>query len=113
MIKKLVNLPISIFNHIFNVPVMNDAYRLIITTVYLVNNRFVSLKEGVVEDIQHFDLFERHFHDYFYFEPESSNCFEVLFSFILLVVEKHIVEDDPSDFSRKSNFLLLILTFFE
>lgn len=99
MIKELVNLFVPVFNHFFNVSVMYNANSSVVTIVDFIDYRFISLEESVVEQVQYFNLLERHFHDDFYFEPESSNHFEVIFTLVLLIVEKDIIEDDSSNIS--------------
>lgn len=68
-----MNLPISVFDHIFDISVMNDPNGSIITAIDFVDNCLVSLEQSIAEEVEEFYTLKGHFHHNFKLEPKASD----------------------------------------
>jgi hypothetical protein len=71
-----VDIGISAFDHLFDVSEVSNACSPVVANIGGLDDGLIFLEEGIVEQIEHFDPFQRHLHDYLDLHPKFMNTLQ-------------------------------------
>lgn len=93
---------IPAFDHLLDVSKVGNACSPIVAHIGGLDYGLIFLEESVIKQIEHFDPFQRHFHDYLDLHPEFVDAVQRLFGRCLRVTEQSPSQNDASNLPRQS-----------
>lgn len=82
---------ISVFDHIFDVSVVQNPQGLIETIVHFLYYSLVTLKKAFIQQTQYLYSFERHLQDDLYLQPKVADALRIILLVACLIFKEHPV----------------------